>query len=146
MRILIPSYKRSHRLRTTEFLPKVADKVTLIVRPEEAKDYSSLGFDVCKLSRKAKDISSTRKEVGLIAADMGLDWFLMADDDLRILQRDAASLKLTPLADGRKLLSALGAALRTVPAAPEAHAIVMLDLNGFKKVNDIHGHRSAIRS
>ena len=112
MRILIPTYKRSHRLRTTEFLPKVADKVTLIVRPEEAKDYASLGFDVCKLSRKAKDISSTRKEVGLIAADMGLDWFLMADDDLRILQRDAASLKLTPLADGRKLLSALGAALR----------------------------------
>jgi hypothetical protein len=114
MRILIPTYRRSHRLRTTEFLPKVADKVTLIVRPDEVRAYELAhpGLDMVPLSRKAKDISSTRKEVGLIARDLGLDWFIMADDDLRILQRDAASLKLTPLADGRKLVSAMGAVLR----------------------------------
>ncbi|RDJ19795.1 EAL domain-containing protein [Bosea caraganae] len=47
---------------------------------------------------------------------------------------------LTGLPNRRQFDGALRAALRTVPTAPEAHAIFMLDLNGFKKVNDIHGH------
>ncbi|HZL30075.1 MAG TPA: diguanylate cyclase [Pseudolabrys sp.] len=47
---------------------------------------------------------------------------------------------LTSLPNRRQFDEALRAALQKVPAAPEAHAIFMLDLNGFKKTNDVHGH------
>ncbi len=47
---------------------------------------------------------------------------------------------LTGLWNRRRFDDALRSALRVVPAAPEAHAVFMLDLNGFKKINDLHGH------
>src|SRR6185503_19312756 len=47
---------------------------------------------------------------------------------------------LTGLPNRRQFNEALAGALQKVPAAPEAHAVMMIDLNGFKKINDIHGH------
>jgi len=47
---------------------------------------------------------------------------------------------LTGLPNRRQFDEALKAALRQPPTAPEAHALFMLDLNGFKKINDLHGH------
>lgn len=47
---------------------------------------------------------------------------------------------LTGLPNRRQFDEAFRRALATVPTAPEAHAILLLDLNGFKKVNDVHGH------
>ena len=47
---------------------------------------------------------------------------------------------LTGLPNRRQFDNALKSALVTVPAAPEAHAVLMLDLNGFKKINDVYGH------
>ena len=47
---------------------------------------------------------------------------------------------LTGLANRRQFDDALKAALGAVPTAPEAHALLVLDLNGFKKINDVHGH------
>lgn len=47
---------------------------------------------------------------------------------------------LTGLPNRRQFDEAFRRALATVPTAPEAHAVLMLDLNGFKKVNDVHGH------
>ncbi|GLK66537.1 putative bifunctional diguanylate cyclase/phosphodiesterase [Hansschlegelia plantiphila] len=47
---------------------------------------------------------------------------------------------LTGLPNRRQFDEALTAALKVVPSAPEAHAIFMVDLNGFKKINDVHGH------
>ncbi len=47
---------------------------------------------------------------------------------------------LTGLPNRRQFDDALKAALASVPVAPEAHAVLMLDLNGFKRINDLHGH------
>lgn len=115
MRIFIPTYQRAHRLRTVDFLPKVQDLITLVVRPEEVHAYGDLGYDMAVLPKRVKDIAATRKAVGQIAAERGEPQFLMLDDDLRILERDDG-LKLTPLSDGRKLLKAVKAGLRKARA------------------------------
>ena len=115
MRIYIPTYGRSHRLRSVEFLPKVAELITLVVRPNEVHAYGSLGYDMAVLPRSVKDIAATRRAVGDIAAKAGVERFLMADDDLRILERNK-ELKLSPLRDGRRLLKALNKGLDMVSA------------------------------
>ncbi|HZZ31060.1 MAG TPA: EAL domain-containing protein [Phenylobacterium sp.] len=47
---------------------------------------------------------------------------------------------LTGLPNRRQFDDALKNALNVMPTAPEAHAVLMLDLNGFKKINDVYGH------
>jgi diguanylate cyclase (GGDEF)-like protein len=47
---------------------------------------------------------------------------------------------LTGLANRRRFNDALSAALAAPPRADGTHALLMLDLNGFKKVNDVYGH------
>jgi len=47
---------------------------------------------------------------------------------------------LTGLPNRRRFEDALRAAMQATPAAPEAHALLMIDMNGFKKINDIYGH------
>jgi hypothetical protein len=114
-RILIPTYRRAHRLRTAAFLPKVENLITLVVRPEEKKVYEKLGYHVAVLPKSVQDIAATRDHVGRIAVRMGLEWFAMADDDLRVLSRDR-ELKLSPLDDGRKLMKVFGKVLKTASA------------------------------
>ncbi len=47
---------------------------------------------------------------------------------------------LTGLANRRQFEDALRAAIASPPGADTAHALFMLDLNGFKQVNDVYGH------
>jgi diguanylate cyclase (GGDEF)-like protein len=47
---------------------------------------------------------------------------------------------LTDLPNRRELRSALEAAITLLPAAGGSHAFYLLDLNGFKAVNDEYGH------
>ena len=47
---------------------------------------------------------------------------------------------LTGLPNRRQFDDALKAAIAAPPRAGAAHAVLMLDLNGFKRINDIHGH------
>lgn len=47
---------------------------------------------------------------------------------------------LTGLPNRRQFDAALKGALAAAPTAPMAHAVFLLDLNGFKKINDVYGH------
>ncbi|RYE52081.1 MAG: GGDEF domain-containing protein, partial [Rhizobiaceae bacterium] len=47
---------------------------------------------------------------------------------------------LTGLPNRRQFDDALVAALAAPPRSGGAHALYLLDLNGFKQVNDVHGH------
>jgi diguanylate cyclase (GGDEF)-like protein len=47
---------------------------------------------------------------------------------------------LTGLPNRRQFLEALTTALASPPRSSGAHALLILDLNGFKQVNDVHGH------
>jgi diguanylate cyclase (GGDEF)-like protein len=47
---------------------------------------------------------------------------------------------LTGLANRRHFEEALNAAIAAPPSAEASHAVFLLDLNGFKQVNDVYGH------
>jgi diguanylate cyclase (GGDEF)-like protein len=47
---------------------------------------------------------------------------------------------LTGLDNRRRFEEALAVVIATPPAAGSTHAVLMLDLNGFKNINDVHGH------
>jgi diguanylate cyclase (GGDEF)-like protein len=47
---------------------------------------------------------------------------------------------LTGLANRRALLVAVGTAFDSPTTAPRMHALMLLDLDGFKTINDTHGH------
>ena len=60
-----------------------------------------------------------------------------AEDEARAL---AFEDPLTGLPNRRQFDAALNAALAAPPGADAVHAVLMLDLNGFKRINDVHGH------
>lgn len=47
---------------------------------------------------------------------------------------------LTGLPNRRQFDDALRAAIASPPRAGASHALMLLDLNGFKQINDVHGH------
>jgi diguanylate cyclase (GGDEF)-like protein len=47
---------------------------------------------------------------------------------------------LTGLPNRRQFDEALQAAIASPPSADATHAVLLLDLNGFKQINDVHGH------
>jgi len=49
---------------------------------------------------------------------------------------------LTGLANRRRFTEVLGNAIAAPPGADSVHALLMIDLNGFKQVNDVHGHNA----
>jgi diguanylate cyclase (GGDEF)-like protein len=60
-----------------------------------------------------------------------------AENQVRVLAYEDA---LTGLPNRRRFDQALAAAIAAPPSADATHAVFMLDLNGFKQINDIHGH------
>lgn len=59
---------------------------------------------------------------------------------MRELQAMALEDFLTGLANRRALLSALSAATASPPPDGRQHVLFLIDLNEFKRVNDLHGH------
>ncbi len=62
---------------------------------------------------------------------------LAAEHEVRKL---AFQDSLTGLPNRRQFDDALARAVEALPRAGASHALLLLDLNGFKAVNDIHGH------
>jgi diguanylate cyclase (GGDEF)-like protein len=62
---------------------------------------------------------------------------ILAEREARVL---ALHDPLTALPNRRQFNTALEAAIAAPPRAGACHAVFMLDLNGFKMVNDVHGH------
>lgn len=60
--------------------------------------------------------------------------------EMRMLRRLAMQDPLTSLPNRRVLLEALEAAVKVAPSGERSHAVFLLDLNGFKYVNDRYGH------
>ncbi len=72
------------------------------------------------------------------ASDAGGAEFLASEvQALRVL---AMQDPLTNLPNRRVLLDALEMATKLMPSEGRAHAVFLLDLNGFKRVNDRYGH------
>lgn len=78
-----------------------------------------------------------------------LGWRRVRDQEREINRRIAAERRahelahtdpLTGLANRRALGKAVEAAIQAPPDADEIHALFMIDLNGFKKINDVYGH------
>lgn len=62
------------------------------------------------------------------------------ETEMRLLRRLAMQDPLTNLPNRRVLLEALEAATSVPPEKGRSHAVFLLDLNGFKHVNDQFGH------
>jgi len=60
--------------------------------------------------------------------------------EMRLLRRLAMQDPLTSLPNRRVLLEALDVATQVAPQDGRYHAVFLLDLNGFKHVNDRYGH------
>ncbi|MBZ9711119.1 EAL domain-containing protein [Mesorhizobium sp. ESP7-2] len=84
----------------------------------------ALGFALFAWSR----LRAQRREIGRRRA---------AEEEARIL---AFEDTLTGLPNRRQFDAALKAALAALPGADAVHAVFMLDLNGFKRINDVYGH------
>ena len=62
---------------------------------------------------------------------------LAAEQHIRALAFQDA---LTGLANRRQFDDALKAACAAPPGEGAVHAVILLDLNGFKQINDVYGH------
>ena len=66
-----------------------------------------------------------------------LRWRIAAEQEVRQL---AFNDPLTGLPNRRSFRDALVAAIAAPPRTGGAHAVLMIDLNGFKRINDLFGH------
>jgi diguanylate cyclase (GGDEF)-like protein len=80
------------------------------------------------VARRLKEGRSDAVDSGLLAAEM------------QALRELALQDPLTGLPNRRMLLDALEAAVKLQPHEGRSHAVFLLDLNGFKRVNDHYGH------
>ena len=85
----------------------------------------------------------------IVVSILYLGWRRVRDQQREIGRRIAAERRahelahtdpLTGLANRRELETAVRASVAAPPGAEEVHAVLTMDLNGFKKVNDIFGH------
>ncbi len=82
----------------------------------------------CFIARRMHEAAADTVDSELVASEMS------------ILRELAMRDPLTGLPNRRVLLDALDRAVERPPLPGTAHAVFLLDLNGFKRVNDRYGH------
>jgi diguanylate cyclase (GGDEF)-like protein len=100
------------------------------ISPAEAVTLGAIGA-VCVwvfISRRLAEVSRDDNSPETLASEM------------RVLRRLAMQDPLTNLPNRRVLLEALEDAAKMPPPKGRSHAVFLLDLNGFKHVNDGYGH------
>ncbi len=95
-----------------------------VIELDEALALVAFGGALFALSRLRAQVRETRRRAA-------------AEAEARAL---ALEDPLTGLPNRRQFDEALKAGIAAPPRAGAAHAVLMLDLNGFKRINDIHGH------
>jgi diguanylate cyclase (GGDEF)-like protein len=95
-----------------------------VLELDELLGLGALGFALFSGSRLAAQRRELRRR---IAAEQKARSLAMEDP-------------LTGLANRRRFEEALGQAAAAPPGRGSSHAVFMLDMNGFKKINDVHGH------
>jgi diguanylate cyclase (GGDEF)-like protein len=96
----------------------------MFLEVDEAMGLLALAFGLFSWSRLRAQRRETRRRIA-------------AEAEARAL---AYEDPLTGLPNRRQFDQALKEALAQPPRAGAAHAVLMLDLNGFKRINDLHGH------
>ena len=91
---------------------------------DEVMAVAALGFALFSWSRLRAQRREMRRRIA-------------AESEARTLAHEDP---LTGLANRRRFEQALQAALDAPPRAGASHAVLLLDLNGFKKINDVFGH------
>lgn len=85
----------------------------------------------------------------IVVSILYLGWRRVRAQEIEIRRRVAAERRahelahtdaLTSLPNRRVLELAVKAAADAPPGAEHVHAVLMMDLNGFKKINDVYGH------
>ncbi len=84
-----------------------------------------------------RDLISSREE--LLRRQGELE--RLSDENLRLADHDS----LTNLPNRRSFFAALDATLRDASVGSERFAVALIDLDGFKAVNDVHGHSAGDR-
>ncbi|HJS98881.1 MAG TPA: diguanylate cyclase [Terriglobales bacterium] len=119
----------SQQYRYVLLLTARSDKQDLVAGLEAgADDYLSKPFDAPELH--------ARLEVGQRILDLQ-DQLLAAQEALRF---DATHDALTGVWNGGAIMQAMAREIERAARMQTALGIIMLDLDNFKKVNDLHGH------
>lgn len=119
--------------------------------------YVAVAFDLFEASEHAADTATAMLELdealalGVLLAliMLGVALRQYREQSREIARRRAAETEarrlayqdpLTGLANRRRFEERLAAAIAAPPAAGATHGLFLLDLNGFKQVNDVYGH------
>ncbi|MAM72629.1 MAG: PAS sensor protein [Tistrella sp.] len=119
--------------------------------------YVAIAFDLFEASLHAADTATAMLELdealalgvllALIMLGVALRQYREQSREIarrREAEREARRLAyqdpLTGLANRRRFEERLAAAIAAPPAAGTSHGLFLLDLNGFKQVNDVYGH------
>ncbi|HVZ52453.1 MAG TPA: EAL domain-containing protein [Pseudolabrys sp.] len=111
-------------------------------------------FDVFATGPKTKEISPDEMPILAIVLCVGMlffTWRRAFEQRRETRKRLAAEARarelamqdpLTGLPNRRQFIDCLNAAIAAPPRAGASHALLMLDLNRFKQVNDLYGHNA----